>query len=272
MPHTPATLYPALIAAGRIVAILAAALVLSRISGRSIRRLRGRFLARMSRHAREASQEMEQRAVTVSAILARTAAIAIWSGAIMMALREGGFDVRPLVAGAGIAGVALSIGTQSLLRDVSAGLSMLVDNQVRIADVAIIDGTEGAVEEINLRTTVLRGWDGTVHVFHNGAIRTLSNMTREHAYALAGVRVAHREDPDRVAEALRQVGDELRADKAYAPGVLAPLEVLGVDQFIDGGYVIEARLKTRPASRWTVGREMNRRIKKRFDELGIAMR
>lgn len=273
-PHLPSpeALYPFAVAVGRIVAILAGALVLSKFGERAIRALRGRFLAVMNRRAQAPSQELDKRAATVSEIFAKTIAVVIWVGALMMALKEAGFDVRPLLAGAGIVGLAVGFGAQSLVRDIITGLSILIENQIRIGDVAVINGTQGVVEELNLRTTVLRGIDGTVHIFHNGAINTLSNMTREYAYYVFNVRVGQKEDSDRVGDALRQVGEELRGEEAYKRDVLEPIEVLGVDQFIDGGYVVQARVKTLPMRQWAVGREMNRRIKKRFDELGIQMR
>lgn len=273
-PHLPSpeALYPFAVAVGRIVAILAGALVLSKFGERAIRALRGRFLAVMNRRAQAPSQELDKRAATVSEIFAKTIAVVIWVGALMMALKEAGFDVRPLLAGAGIVGLAVGFGAQSLVRDIITGLSILIENQIRIGDVAVINGTQGVVEELNLRTTVLRGIDGTVHIFHNGAINTLSNMTREYAYYVFNVRVGQKEDSDRVGDALRQVGEELRGEEAYKRDVLESIEVLGVDQFIDGGYVVQARVKTLPMRQWAVGREMNRRIKKRFDELGIQMR
>ncbi len=269
---SPEIVYPWAAALARIVAILAGALVLTKITDRSIRGLRKRFLAVMKQRAHQSSHELEKRAATISEILAKSVAVAIWCGALMMALREAGFDVRPLLAGAGIAGLAIGFGAQSLVRDIITGLFMLIENQVRIDDVVVINGTQGVVEELNLRTTVLRGLDGTVHIFHNGAINTLSNMTRDYSYAVFNIRVAHKESTGRVSEALKQIGEELRKDEPYRWDILEPLEVLGLDQFTDGGYVMQARFKTLPTKQWAVGREMNRRIKERFDELGIEMK
>ena len=127
------------------------------------------------------------------------------------------------------------------------------------------------MEEINLRTTVLRGLDGTVHVFPNGAITTLSNMTREYSYYLFDTGVAYKEDTDRVVDALKEVAAELMQDEPYRAQILAPLEILGVDKFDDSAVIIKSRLKTRPIQQWMVGREMNRRIKKKFDEVGIEI-
>src|SRR5512140_1785262 len=136
-PHLPSpeALYPFAVAVGRIVAILAGAVVLSKLGERAIRALRGRFLAVMNRRAQAPSQELEKRAATVSEIFAKTIAVVIWVGALMMALKEAGFDVRPLLAGAGIVGLAVGFGAQSLVRDIITGLSILIENQIRIGDV-----------------------------------------------------------------------------------------------------------------------------------------
>jgi small conductance mechanosensitive channel len=188
-----------------------------------------------------------------------------------MALREIGFDITPILAGAGVIGLAVGFGAQNLVRDVISGFFILIENQIRVNDVAVINGTGGLVEEINLRTTVLRSQDGVVHVFPNGSITTLSNMTREFSFYVFDIGVAYKEDTDRVAEVLREIAEEMRRDQRFAPVILEPLEVLGVDRFADSAVMVRARIKTQPIQQWNVGREMNRRIKKRFDELGIEI-
>jgi len=188
-----------------------------------------------------------------------------------MAMREVGLDIGPILAGAGVLGLAVGFGAQNLVRDVMSGLFMLIENQIRVNDVAVINGTGGQVEEINLRTTVLRGLDGTVHVFPHGAITSLSNMTREYSFYVFDTGVAYKEDTDRVVEVLQEIADELRQDEMYRSDILAPLEILGVDRFADSAVIIKSRLKTAPIRQWAVGREMNRRIKKKFDEVGIEI-
>jgi small conductance mechanosensitive channel len=258
-------LYPYSIGLVRVLLILLAAYVGSRVVNRLIRRLRVRIVKVMSAHAGGSPAALEKRAATIGGILRNAAAMLIWSTAVIMALRESGFDVGPLLAGAGIAGLAIGFGAQNLVRDVIAGIFILIGNQIRVNDVAIINGTGGLVEEINLRTTVLRGQDGAVHIFPNGTIQSLSNMTREYSYYVFELGVAYKEDTDRVAEALREVAEEIRRDPAYAPMILEPLEVLGVDRFAESAVIVKARIKTKPIKQWDVGREMNRRIKKKFD-------
>jgi small conductance mechanosensitive channel len=137
--------------------------------------------------------------------------------------------------------------------------------------VAILNGTGGLVEAINLRTTVLRGLDGALHIFPNGGINTLSNLTHNFSFYLFDIGVAYKEDVDRVIEILKKLSDEVMVDPTYGPEILEPLEILGLDKFADSAIIIKARIKTKPIKQWMVGREMNRRIKKRFDEEGIEI-
>lgn len=268
---TPERIY--LLAANlfRFLFILLAAYFAARIARRLIRGLRERIIAAMQETAEGQTTELEKRAGTFISVVGKTVAVVIWAVAIVMALKEIGFDIGPLLAGAGVAGVAIGFGAQNLVRDVISGLFLLLENQVRVGDVAVINGTGGLVEEINLRTTVLRGLDGTVHVFPNGHIQSLSNMTRKFSFYVFDVGVAYKEDTDRVTEVLLGLSDEMTHDEAYKADILEPLEVLGVDKFADSAVLIKARMKTRPLQQWRIGREMNRRIKKKFDELGIEI-
>ena len=252
------------------IIILVAAFIAATILKKSIPGIRVRIIDRMKKHGR-ADLEMEKRAATLSGILQKAIVIVIWLLAIVMALKESGFDIGPILAGAGVLGLAVGFGAQHLVSDLFAGLFILLENQVRVNDVAIINGTGGLVEQINLRTIVLRGQDGTVHVFPNGTITTLSNMTHEYSYYVFNLGVAYKEDTDRVIEVLKEIADELMKEEKYQPVILAPLEVMGVDKFGDSAVTILARFKTLPIQQWNVGREMNRRIKKKFDELSIEM-
>ncbi len=254
----------------RIVAILVGAYAAAKILNKSIPTIRVQLIERMKKQGR-ADAELEKRAATLSSIFRKTVVVGIWLLAIVMALKESGFDIGPILAGAGVLGLAVGFGAQHLVRDLFAGMFILLENQVRVNDVAIINGTGGLVEQINLRTIVLRGQDGTVYVFPNGTITTLANMTNEYSYYVFNIGVAYKEDTDHVVEVLKQVADDLMQDDRYKPLILAPLEVLGVDKFGDSAVVIQARFKTLPIQQWTVGREMNRRIKKKFDEVGIEM-
>ena len=215
--------------------------------------------------------EIEKRVQTVGSLLKKVIFVSIWLVAAMMVIKELGFDVKPILAGAGIIGLAVSFGAQNLVRDIISGLFIIIENQIRVGDVAIINGTGGLVEAINLRTTVLRGLDGTVHIFPNGTINTLSNMTHEYSYYVFDIGVAYKEDVDRVMEILKEIGNEIMQDEYYRSLIIEPLEIWGVDKFADSAVIIKARIKTLPIKQWKVGREINRRIKKRFDEEGIEI-
>jgi moderate conductance mechanosensitive channel len=142
---------------------------------------------------------------------------------------------------------------------------------VRVGDVARINGTGGLVEAINLRTIVLRDHEGTVHVFPNGGITTLSNMTKDFAYAVVDVGVSYAEDADRVIDVLRAVGAEVAAEPAIAPNVLAPIEVQAIEALANGQMIVRLRLKALPLTQWDIGRELRRRIKKTLDAQGIQL-
>jgi moderate conductance mechanosensitive channel len=272
IPQIPefADFYPFVYHVARILAILLGAYIVVHFIHRSIPELRKRIVESMQRRGR-GGVETEKRAATLGAIFRKTVAAIIWVVAVIMALKEAGFDIGPILAGAGVVGLAVGFGAQNLVRDIVSGLFILLEDQVRVNDVAVINGTGGLVEQINLRTMVLRGQDGTVHVFPNGSITSLANMTHDYSYYVFDVGVAYKEDTDRVARVLKEIGDDLMKDEKFRPLILEPLEVLGVDKFADSAVIIKARIKTPPIQQWTVGREMNRRIKKRFDQEGIEI-
>ncbi|HUV70115.1 MAG TPA: mechanosensitive ion channel family protein [Terracidiphilus sp.] len=255
----------------RIVAILIVAWVSTRLIHRFLPHLRARIVDQMIKQRGGEDVELQKRATTLGGILRKTLAVIIWTVAVIMAMKEAGFDIGPILAGAGVIGVAVGFGAQNLVHDVLSGMFMLFENQIRVNDVAILNGTGGLVEAINMRTTVLRGLDGTVHVFRNGTINTLSNMTHGYSYYLFDIGVAYKEDTDHVVGVVKGIADEMMKEEQYRHLILAPLEVLGVDKFADSAVVIKARFKTAPIQQWIVGREMNRRIKKKFDELGIEI-
>jgi moderate conductance mechanosensitive channel len=256
----------------RIIAILIGTMVIAKLSSRFVRLLRSNIVQMMKRHRPgDSALQLEKRAATIGAIIRKTIAVVVWAVAIVMVLQELNFDIAPILAGAGVIGLAVGFGAQNLVRDVISGLFMLVENQISVNDIAIVNGTGGLVEEVNLRTTVLRGLDGTVHIFPNGAITSLSNMTHGFSYYVFDVGVAYKEDTDRVIEVLKDISEEMRQSQEYGPLILEPLDALGVDQFGDSAVIIKVRVKTLPAAQWQVGREMNRRIKKRFDAEGIEI-
>ncbi|HMA80950.1 MAG TPA: mechanosensitive ion channel family protein, partial [Candidatus Binatia bacterium] len=189
----------------------------------------------------------------------------IWFVATLTTLGQIGVNVGPILAGAGVVGLAVGFGAQNLVKDLVSGFFLILENQVRVGDVAIINGTGGLVEAITFRTIVLRDDGAVVHVFPNGSINTLANMTKDWSAYLIDMGVAYKEDTDRVVEVMRRVGEELRADPGYGSLMIEPIEIFGVDAFADSAVKIKARLKTLPLQQWNIGREYRRRLKKAFD-------
>lgn len=189
----------------------------------------------------------------------------------MMILSEIGIDLKPLLAAAGLSGLAIGFGAQSLVKDVISGFFILLENSVRVGDVVEVAGVAGVVEEVKLRAITLRDLSGNVHVVPNGIVDKVKNMTKVYSYYLFDVGVAYRENVDEVMAVLKEIAEELRDDSAFKSDILEPLDMLGVDQFAESAVIIKCRIKTNPMQQWRVGREMNRRIKKTFDAKGIEM-
>jgi small conductance mechanosensitive channel len=188
-----------------------------------------------------------------------------------MVLMEFGIEIGPIIASAGIVGLAVGFGAQNLVRDFISGFFIILENQIRVGDVAIINGTGGLVENINFRTTVIRDLSGVVHIFANGSISTLSNLTNEWSADVFDIGVAYKENTDRVIEVMRAVGKSMREDEKYGDLMLEDVDVFGVDKFADSAIVIKGRLRTKPIRQWEVGREFLRRVKIAFDEHGIEI-
>jgi small conductance mechanosensitive channel len=255
----------------RIAVILIFAYLCTFIVSRLLRQLRKYTVRAMLRTGGGSEIEIEKRAKTISGLTRKVLVVLIWTIAWLMILKEMNFDVRPLLAGAGVVGVAIGFGAQNIVKDVLGGLFLMLENQIRVNDVVVINGKGGLVEEINLRTTVLRSEDGAVNVFPNGSIQSLSNLTREFSYYVFTLGISYQNNSDQAVSELRELGEKLASEDPYRSLVLAPLEILGVDQLTNSAVMIKARFKTLPGQQWTVGREMNRRIKQRFGEAQIDL-
>ena len=215
--------------------------------------------------------ERAKRARTLGTLVRNVSSAVIVGVATLMVLRELGIDIAPVLAGAGILGLAVGFGAQTLVRDIISGFFLILEDQVRVGDVAAINGQGGLVEAINLRTIVLRDSEGTVHVFPNGAITTLANRSKDFSYYLIDLGISYYEDPERVTTVLKQIGTSLQADEKYGPMILAPIEVFGVNAFGEWAVQLQLRIKTVPLKQWEVGRELRRRILKVFEEQGIEI-
>lgn len=215
--------------------------------------------------------ERGKRARTLGSVVQNVVTVLVIGIALLMVLGQFGLDITPVLTTAGIAGLAVGFGAQTLVRDIISGFFLILENQVRVGDAAGINGTDGIVEAINLRTIVLRDIEGTVHVFPNGAINTLANRSKDYSYYVLELSVSYYDDSDRIAETVREVGASLQADPAFGPAILAPIEVLGVDAFTEWSVKMKARIKTVPLKQWEVGRELRRRIIKAFAQRGFAV-
>ena len=237
----------------------------------AVKRLKKFLINRANRNEEEDNTETEKRVNTLMGILHGLGRVVIWTLFLMILLNKLGINIGPLLAGAGILGLAIGFGAQELVRDMITGFFILLENQIRTGDVAIINGTGGLVEKIELRTVTLRDFSGVVHIIQNGKIDTLSNMTKEWSAMVFDIGVAYKENTDTVMEVIREVGNKLQEDEVYGPKIIEPIEVFGVDQFGDSAVVIRARIKTRPIEQWNVGREFRRRLKHAFDERNIEI-
>ncbi len=215
--------------------------------------------------------ESEKRIRTLAKILRKVAVFLLWGIAGTIVLNQVGIDIKPIITAAGVLGLAVSFGAQNLVRDVISGVFMLLENQLRVGDVVSINGTPGAVEQINLRTIVLRDPAGVVHIFPNGTINSISNMTMDWSSALMDIGVAYRTNLDQAIEVMRKTAEAMRQEPQFKDLILASLEVFGVDKFGDSEITFKVRLKTRPGEQWNVARQYRLRLKKAFDEAGIEI-
>ena len=219
----------------------------------------------------DAGVEMRKRADTLSGIIQFIMGLVVMVIAIIMILGEFGIQIGPILAAAGIVGVAIGFGSQYLVQDVISGFFILLQDQIRVGDVVIIGGKGGLVEKVSLKNTVLRDLSGNVHFIRNGTIDVVTNMTKDFSQYVFEIGVAYRENVDEVIEVAKAVDEDLRNDEEYKDDILEPLEVLGLDKFADSALIIKARTKTRPIKQWRVAREFNRRLKIAFDEKGIEI-
>ena len=248
-----------------IIGIVVGALLLMRLA----HNLLGRVFRAVE--SKKTEIEAQKRLKTLQSVLRYTINIVLFSLAVMMILNELGIDIGPVLAAAGIVGVAIGFGSQQLVQDVISGFFILMEDQIRVGDVVQVAGKSGLVEQVNLRMTVLRDLSGNVHYIRNGQIDVVTNMTKTFSYCVLDIGVAYRESVDEVMEVMRAVDEEFRADDTFAPDILEPIEILGLDTFADSSMVIKARIKTKASAQWKIGREYRRRLKIAFDAKNIEI-
>jgi len=233
------------------------------------RRLIRLFRTYMSSHS--GSAEATKRIETLARVFRYSATVVISLVAGMLALSELGISIAPILGAAGVVGVAVGFGAQSLIKDYFNGFFLLLENQIRQGDVVEVCGKGGLVEDITLRYVCLRDYEGSVHYIPNGLITTVTNRSRGYSYAVIDVSVAYRESVDEVFEIMREVGRALRASEKFGAKILDDIEIAGVDQWADSAVILRCRFKTATLEQWDVRREFLRRLKDVFDTRGIEI-
>ena len=249
----------------RMIVILFAAWVALAVINRGIRRLRYYL------EARQRDGEGVKRVATLCRAARYFGSVVTTVVAAMLLMNELGVSIAPVLATAGVAGIAIGFGAQSLVKDYFSGLFLLLEDQIRQGDVVQVAGVGGLVEEVTLRYVRLRDFEGHVHFVPNGEIRTVTNRTRDYAQALIEVGVAYREDTDEALEAMRAVGASMREDAAWRGRILDDLEIVGVERWDDSAVILRSRLKVVDIEQWNVRREFLRRLKKAYDARGIEI-
>lgn len=215
--------------------------------------------------------EIKKRTDTLSSLIRYILGVSIILVTLVMILGEFGIEIGPILAAAGIVGLAIGFGSQQLVQDVISGFFILMEDQIRVGDVINIAGKSGLVERITLRTTTLRDISGSVHFVRNGYIDIVTNMTKEYSYYVFDIGIAYRENVDEVIGVIRETAEKLRQTPEFGEDILEPIEIMGLDKFADSSVIIKARIKTKPIKQWRIGREFNKRLKTVFDEKNIEI-
>jgi moderate conductance mechanosensitive channel len=252
------SLKAAVIIIGAAVIVRAARVVIARLEHRLGHRQSDRDL------------EWQRRASTLGGILKRLVTVTVWFLAGLMLLRELSIDVLPILTGAGIVGLAVGFGAQNLVRDVISGFFLILEDQVRVGDIARINGVTGVIEQVNLRTLVLRDGEGAVHVFPNGTVTALANLSKQFSNAIVDLRVAYSENLDRVFKVIGEAGRSMQEDRDWAPLLLSPIEIVGVESIADGFALVRAKFKTQPLNQGMVANELRRRLVTMLAARGIT--
>lgn len=255
----------AMAAALRIVLIAALAWLVIGLSHRLIRRLRIFITGSL------ADQEEAKRIATLGRVFRYIVSVVVTLIAGMLILGELGVSVAPILGAAGVAGLAIGFGAQSLVKDYFTGFFLLLENQMRQGDVVTVAGIGGIVEDLTLRYVQLRDYDGNVHFIPNGSITTVTNKTRGFAFAVVDVGVAYRENVDAALAVMREVGMGMRADPLFGPKIIEDVEIVGVENWADSAVILRCRFKVAPIEQWNVRREFLRRLKHAFDAAGIEI-
>ncbi|MDO9024181.1 mechanosensitive ion channel family protein [Zwartia sp.] len=248
-----------------VVVILGLAWLFRRLVMRSIRALQNR-LANASQ-----DDEEKKRVETLGRVFGYITSVTIIVVAIMLVLSEIGVSIAPLLATAGVAGIAIGFGAQSVVKDYFTGIVMLLENQIRQGDIVEVAGKAGFVEEVTLRYVRLRDYQGSVHFVPNGVITTVTNLSRNFAFAVIDIGVSYRTNIEQVFALMREVSTELREDPDFGQRILDDIEIAGVEQWADSAVMIKARIKVIALWHGPIRREYLRRLKLAFDANNIEI-
>jgi small conductance mechanosensitive channel len=222
-------------------------------------------------HMKKEDSEFQKRAETLRSVVRYVLNLTIITVGLIMILDALRINIAPVLATAGIVGLAVGFGAQALVQDVISGFFILLHDQIRVGDVVEIADKSGLVEKVDLRMTTLRDMSGNVHYVRHGKIDVITNMTKDFSNFVFDIPIGYHENIDEVIEVIKKVDEELRQDPGFKEDILAPMDVLGLDRFSEAAIIIRARTTTRPSKQWRVAREFNRRLKKAFDEKNIEM-
>lgn len=253
------------VTAVRVALIIVATFILSHVLQRLIRMFRERLVRDMD------DAERVKRFQTLGRAIRYLVAVVTWLIAGTLILSELHISIAPILGAAGVAGVAIGFGAQSLIKDYFSGFFLLLENQLRQGDVVELGGKAGLVEEITLRYVRLRDYEGNVHYIPNGLVTTVTNMSRSYSRAVMDVGVAYREDVDEAMDVMREVGRQLREDPDFGSRILEDLEIAGVERWDDSAVTLRCRFMVVPLEQWNVRREFLRRLKRAFDERDIEI-
>lgn len=216
-------------------------------------------------------EETEKKIRTFRTIIKSSLDIIIVTVGSMMIIENLGINIGPIIAAAGVVGIAVGFGSQRLVEDIISGILILSSDQIRVGDVVQIGTKSGLVEKLDLKMVVLRDLNGNVHFIRNGKIDSVTNMTKDFSYAVLEIGVAYNSNITYVIDVIEQIAEDIRINGQSADSILEPIEILGLDKFDDSAIIIKARIKTKPIKQWDVGREFNLKLKEKFDELNIEI-
>lgn len=254
-----------LVALTNVFLILLISWALMSASGRLIRVLNQRVASKNS------NLEERKRIETLMRVFRYIASVVIGALTVMLVLSEIGISIAPILATAGVAGLAVGFGAQSLVKDYFTGFVMLIEDQIRVGDLVEVGGKTGTVEEVTLRYIRLRDLEGAVHFVPNGVIATVTNRSREFAYAVMDLRVSYKADLDRVVGVVKDAASDFAQEPDMAKSILAPIEILGIEQWAESHQVLRCRFKVTPAERANIRRKFLQLLKQRFDAQGIVL-